>query len=170
MVPMCLTSSLSCIPNTIQRKALQTRTLKMENYEKCSPLCLQNREDCAPSRIANRKERGASAKRAQADLRKGLVSGSSQEPSALEKPAALFSFGNEEPENLFKSSVPQNADPSNVGRSLLEGNRDHLLTQAKSELMREEHQVEPLNNCISELQQQIYAQKVGITRRATRIH
>ena len=32
---MCLTSSRRCIPNTIQRKALQTRTLKMEHYEKC---------------------------------------------------------------------------------------------------------------------------------------
>ena len=43
------------------------------------------------------------------------------------------------------------ADPSNLGRSLLEGNEDHLLSQAKSELMRQEHQVGSLNNCISEL-------------------
>ena len=35
LVPMCLTSSHRCIPNMTQRKALQTRTLKMENYEKC---------------------------------------------------------------------------------------------------------------------------------------
>ena len=29
----CLTSSHRCIPNTTQRRALQTRTLKMESYE-----------------------------------------------------------------------------------------------------------------------------------------
>ena len=61
------------------------------------------------------------------------------------KPAALCSFGNEEPGNQFKSSVLKNADPPNVGRSLLEGNKDHLLSQAKSELMRQEHQVGSLN-------------------------
>ena len=38
------------------------------------------------------------------------------------------------------------ADPSNVGRSLLDGNEDHLLNQATSELMKQEHQVESLNN------------------------
>ena len=77
-------------------------------------------------------ERGASAKRTRADARNGLMSSSSQEPSALGKSAALFSLGSEESGN------------SNLGRSLLEGNKDHLLT-------RQEHQVGSLNNCISEL-------------------
>ena len=90
------------------------------------------------------------------------MSSSSQEPSAPGKPAALFSFGNEEPRNQFKSSVSKNADPPNVGRSLLEGNKDHLLSQAKSELMRQEHQVGSLNNCISELQQHAYAQRLEL--------
>ena len=70
------------------------------------------------------------------------MSSSSQEPSALEKPAALFSSGNEEPGNQFKSSVFENADPSSLGRSLIEGNKDHLHSQTRSELMRQEHQVE----------------------------
>ena len=39
-----------------------------------------------------------------------------------------------------------------MGRSSLEGNKDHLLSQAKSEPMRQEHQIGSLNNCISELQ------------------
>ena len=68
-----------------------------------SPLYLQNREDHESSRMpiatvkpaALLQETGASAKRAQADGRKGLMSRSSQEPSALGKPAALFSFGSE---------------------------------------------------------------------------
>ena len=35
LVLRCPTSSDRCIPNVAQRKALQTRILKMENYEKC---------------------------------------------------------------------------------------------------------------------------------------
>ena len=50
------------------------------------------------------------------------------------------------------------ADPSKLGRSLLEGDKDHLLSQARYGLMKQEHQVRSLNNCIGELQQQAYAQ------------
>ena len=52
----------------------------------------------------------------------------------------------------------KHADPSKLGRSLLESNKNHLLSQARAELMKQEYQVESLNNCISELQQQAYAQ------------
>ena len=75
------------------------------------------------------------------------------------KSAAMFSSGNEESGNQLKSSFFKNADPSNLGRSLLEDNKDHLLRQTRSELMRKEHQVGSLNTCISELQQQAYAQR-----------
>ena len=47
-------------------------------------------------------------------------------------------------------------------KSLLEGNINHLLNQARSDLMRQEHQVGSLNNCISELQQQAYAQRLEL--------
>ena len=47
-------------------------------------------------------------------------------------------------------------------KSLLEGNRDHLLTQPKTELMKQEHNVESVNNFISELQQQAYAQRLDL--------
>ena len=47
----------------------------------------------------------------------------------------------------------------NLGRYLFEGNKDHLLSHAKSELMRQEHQVGSLTNCIDELQQQAHAQR-----------
>ena len=99
-----------------------------------SPLFTQSREDCESYRM----------------------------PIAPEKPAAVFSLRSEEPENLFKSSVFKNTDPSNVGRSLLEGNKDHLLSQARSEIMKQEHQVESLNNCISELQQQTHARRLEL--------
>ena len=93
---------------------------------------------------------------------KGLMSSSSKEPSAPGKLAALISLGKKELANQFKSSVFRNADPSNVGRSLRKGNKDPLLSQAKSELMRREHQVGGLNNCISELQQHAHAQRLEL--------
>ena len=83
--------------------------LEEENNGKmlASPLHMQSREDCESSRMpialgkpaALLQERGASAKRTQADLRKSLMSSSSQEPSASVKHAALFSARSEEPEN-----------------------------------------------------------------------
>ena len=50
------------------------------------------------------------------------------------------------------------ADPSKLGRPLLEGNKDHLLSQARSELTMQEHQVGSFKSCINELQQQGCAQ------------
>ena len=100
--------------------------------------------------------------RGQADTRKCLMSSPSQEPRASGKPAAMFSSGGEGPENRFKISVSKDADPANLGRSLLEGNEDHLLFQARSELMKKEHQFESLNNCIQWLQQQTYAQRLEL--------
>ena len=52
------------------------------------------------------------------------------------------------------------SNPANVAKSLFDGNRDDLLIQARSELMKQEHKVESLNNCINELQQQAYAQRL----------
>ena len=134
----------------------------MENYEICwLHHCICTLATGKPAALLQ--ERGASAKRAQADIRKGFMSSSSQEPSAPGKPSALFSFGDEEPGHQFKSSVFKNADPSNLGRSLLEGRKkDHLLSQAKTELMKQEHQVGSLNNCISELQQHAYARRLEL--------
>ena len=73
-----------------------------------------------------------------------------------------FSPESEEPGNTIKSSIFKNANPSNLGRSLLEGNKDHLLSRARSDLTKQELQVESLNNCISELQQQVYAQRLEL--------
>ena len=114
-------------------------------------------------------ERGASAKRTQADLRESLMASSSQVPRASGKLAAMISSGNREPGNQFNSSVFENADKSNLGRSLVEGNKDHLLSQARSELVRQEHQVGSLNSCISELQQQAHAQRLELQEHNTDI-
>ena len=96
------------------------------------------------------------------------MSSSSQEPTAPGKPGAMFSLGSEEPGNQFKSSVFKHADPSNLERSLLEGSKDHLLSQARSEPMKQEHQVQSLNDCISEFQQQTLCSRIGIIGRTTR--
>ena len=63
------------------------------------------------------------------------MSSSSQEPRAYGKLDAMFSTRSNEPGNQFENSIFQFADPSNLGRSLLEGNEDLLLSQARSELM-----------------------------------
>ena len=54
------------------------------------------------------------------------------------------------------------SNPANVAKSLLDGNRDHLLAEARSELMKQEYKVESLNTCIGELKQQTYAQRLEL--------
>ena len=54
------------------------------------------------------------------------------------------------------------SDPANVAKSLLDGNRDHLLAEARSELMKEEYEVESLNTCIGDLKQQTCAQRLQL--------
>ena len=80
-----------------------------------------------------------------------LRSQSSEGQNAFGKPNALFSS---EQGSLIRSSVFRNANPSNLRGSLLEGNKDQLLNQARSDLARQELHVEPLNKCIGELQRQ----------------
>ena len=86
---------------------------------------------------------------------------SSRKPRVSGKPDAMFSFDSEptlstfiarnrgnEPGDQFESSVHSASsfgDPSNVGGSLLEGNKDHLLNHARSELVKQELQVGSLN-------------------------
>ena len=117
-------------------------------------------------------KRGASAQRTISDHSRSesKKSDSSQEPRASGKPDAVFSSRSDEPGNQLESSIFKYADPSKLGRSLLEGDSDHLLSQARSELTRQEHQGGSLKNCIGELQQQAYCSMIGITRRSTWIH
>ena len=70
-----------------------------------------------------------------------------------------------EPGNRFESSVQSVftiADQAIDGKSLPDGNKDHLLNQARSELLKQEHQVGSLNNCIDELQEQTCAQRLEL--------
>ena len=103
-------------------------------------------------------EREASAQLIQAG-KESLRSHSSEGQKPLEKPNALFSS---EQGNLIRSSVFGNANPSNVRGSLLEGNKDHLLNQARSDLAKQELHVKSLNKCIGELQRQTEEQRLAL--------
>ena len=56
----------------------------------------------------------------------------------------------------------RNANPSNLRGSLLEGNKDHLLNQARSDLAKQELHVESLSKCIGELQRQTEEQRLAL--------
>ena len=55
-------------------------------------------------------------------------------------------------------SVFGNANLSNLSGTLLEGNKDHLLSQARSDLAKGELHVESLNKCIDDLQKRTEVQ------------
>ena len=83
------------------------------------------------------------------DQNKSLKYHSTEGQKALLKPNALFSS---EQGNLIRSSVFRNATPSILREYVLEGNKDHLFNQARSDLAKHELHVESLNKCIGHLQ------------------
>ena len=66
----------------------------------------------------------------------------------------------------MRSSVFRNANPSNLRGSLLdtflEGNKDHLLSQARSDLAKRELHIESLNKCIGEQRRQTEEQRLAL--------
>ena len=152
------TSSRRCI-STMQWKALQILISKMESYKSC---WLHN---CMPRKLRGEpdatdlQEREVSAQNTQADREESLRSHSSEGQKALEKPNAFFST---EQGHLIRSSVFRNANPSSLRGSLLEGNKDHLLNQARSDLAKQELRVESLTKCFGELQRQTEEQRLAL--------
>ena len=104
-------------------------------------------------------EREVSAQVTQADRKGSLRSHSSEGQKGLGKPNALFSS---KQGHLIRSSAFRNANPSNLRGSLLEGNKDHLLNQARSDPAKQELHVESLNKCIGELQRQTEEQSLPL--------
>ena len=80
------------------------------------------------------------------------TSHSSEGREATGRPVALFSPKRNEQRNQTWSSVFGNADVSNLSETLLEGNKDHLLNRARTDLARREIHVESPNKCIDDLQ------------------
>ena len=120
----------------------------------------------------------ASAERSQVQHseREDLMSSSSQGLNFkfTAEPVALFSHQSSMNQDVFSKreqlvdvlgsnqSIFRFSYLGNVAKSLLDGNRDNLLTQIRSELMKQEQKVESLNNCIYELQQQACAQRLEL--------
>ena len=102
-----------------------------------------------------RQRRGASAQHDHADHYgwKSMKSDSSQEQRESGKPDAVLSSKSNEPGDQLKSSIFKHS-ASQIWEDLFLKATEHLLSQARSELMKQEHQVGSLNNCISELQRQ----------------
>ena len=127
--------------------------------------------ECVQKREANAQRTKACHSR-----RESVMTSSSRDLEVSGKLDAVFSCLSESNQNTFsergRSNEPGNrfensvhsvfgfADPANVGKSLLDGNKDHLLNQARSEIMKQERQVESLSSCISEFQQQTYGQRL----------
>ena len=61
-----------------------------------------------------------------------------------------------------RKSITLNSNPVHAAKSLLDGNRDHLFAEARSELMKQEYKVESLNTCICELQRQTHSQRLEL--------
>ena len=125
-------------------------------------------------------KREGNAQRTQAchSRRENLMTSSSRDLEVSGKPDAVFSCHSESSQNTFSRrdgsnesgnrfersvhSVFKFADLANVGKSLLDGNKDQMLNQARCELVKQEHQVGSLDSYISELQQQAYAQRLEL--------
>ena len=63
-----------------------------------------------------------------------------------------------EQRNQMWSSVFGHANLSNLNGTLFEGNKDHLLSHARSDLAKRELHVESFNKCIGDLQKRTEAQ------------
>ena len=94
------------------------------------PLCAQ-RDSGKPDAIVVQ-EREASAQ----------TSNSSEDHGASRKLAALFSPKRNDQRNHMWSSVFGNANLSNLSGNLLEGSKDHMLSQARSDLAKRELHVD----------------------------
>ena len=106
------------------------------------------------------------------------MSSVSQDPISTRKLVALFSSQNRLNQDTFSDREDLSlrlqqvfgsnehffrfSNPANVAKYLLDGNRDHLVAEARAELMKQEYKVESLNTCIGELQQQTYARRLEL--------
>ena len=142
------TSSPRCTSTSLW-KALQTLISKMESYKSCKlHHCM--RKELLGNQIQRSFRREVSAQTSQ----------SSEGHRASGNPAALFSPKHDEQRNQMWSSMFGNANLSNLSGTLLEGNKDHLLSQARSGLANRELHVESLNECIGDLQKRTEAQSI----------
>ena len=113
-----------------------------------SPLYAQRASGKSHAMVVQEREREVCAQK----------SPSSEDQRASGRQAALSSLLRNEQRNQMWSSVFGNANLSNLNGTLLEGNKDHLLSQARSDPAKSELHVESLNECIGDLQKRTEAQ------------
>ena len=99
-----------------------------------SPLYAQKASGKPDALVVQEREREVSAQLTQAE-EESLRSHSSEGQKGSGKPDALCSS---EQGNLIRSSVFRNANLSNLRGSLLEGNKDHLRNQARSDFAKQQ--------------------------------
>ena len=109
-------------------------------------------------------KRGASAKRTQTDhsRRESLKSNYLKSHERLGNRMQCFHQGATNRETSSKVLCSNMLTRQMLGRSLLECNKNHLHSQARSELVKQEHQVGSLNHRISELRRLAYAQRLEL--------
>ena len=105
-----------------------------------------------------------------------MMSSSSQDPKSTERPVALFSSKNRSNEETFSDREDSSSGhqqvlgkneplfrfshPENSVKSLSECHRDHMLAEAKAEILKQECKVDSLNTCIRELQRQAHSHRL----------
>ena len=106
------------------------------------------------------------------------MSSSSHFRESAGKPAAVFSHKRKSSQETFSdkegvSSGHQSvqgkgescfrfSDPEEAARTVLEEPRDHLLAEAKPEILKQECKVDTLNNCIREFQRQAHSNRLEL--------
>ena len=132
-----------------------------------SPLYLQKRE--------------ANVERTQVyhSVTENLMSSASQDPISTGRPGALLfsstnklnpeTFSDSEHFSLRHQQVLGNneplfrfSNPETSVKSIQEGHRDHMLAEAKCEVMKQEFKVDSLNTCIREPQRQPHSQRLEL--------
>ena len=125
-------------------------------------------------------EREASADRPRVyhSFRENSLSSSSHFRESAGKPAAVFSHKGKSNQETFSdkegvSSGQQSvqgkgescfrfSDPEEAARTVLEEQRDHLLAEAKPEILKQECKVDTLNTCIREFQRQAHSNRLEL--------
>ena len=168
------------VPQYERGESIADSDLEDEQLRKmlASPLYIQEREgDFDSSRkprasgtldamVVQKRETSAQRTHADHSRRESLRSSSSREPRVSGLPDAMFPFDSEPTLNTFsvrnRSNEPGDQFESSVHSVVRFANKDQLLHQAMSELMKQEHRLGSLTSCINKLQQQTSAQRLEL--------
>ena len=72
-----------------------------------------------------------------------------------------FSLGHQSVQGIGETFF-RFTDPEDAARTVLEEQRDHLIAEAKSEILKQECKFDTLNNCIREFQRQAHSNRLEL--------